>query len=46
MELKGQWNKLKGWQKGRLTHFSIGKEWKSYWYYKMLYLYINDKSNG
>jgi hypothetical protein len=41
MNLKGQWNQLKKYQQYKLTHYAILKEWKSYWYYKQLYLTIN-----
>ena len=41
MELKGQWNKLKSWQKYRLTGYAIEKSWKKYWYYKEAFLYMN-----
>lgn len=34
MNIKGQYNKLKGWQKNKLRHFAIVRNWYAYWMFK------------
>lgn len=43
--IKGQWNKLTKWQKYRLTGYAIKKYWKTYWYYKKVFLCMNKENN-
>ena len=34
MDIKGQYNKLKGWQKNKLRYFAIVSNWHAYWGFK------------
>lgn len=43
MNIKGRYNELEKWQKSRLKHFAVTKEWKLYWSYKETFLYMNMK---
>lgn len=43
MDLKGKWSTLQRWQQYRLIHYACTKEWKAYWYYKMVFLNMNEK---
>ena len=41
MNIRGQWNKLKGYQKADLKHWAIEKKWPQYWMFKKYYLELN-----
>ena len=34
MNIKGQYNKLKGWQKNKLKHYAVVRNWYAYWGFK------------
>ena len=43
MWIKGQWDKLKGYQKADLKSWAKEKKWPQYWMFKKYYLELNQK---